>query len=153
MRADLTNTGENSKMEPTLKEKREVLRRAKALIKKGWCRFNLAQDRHGNSVRVISTDARYFCFSGSVQRAIYDVKKADPRRSFKAGLQGGLEGEFDRSLHLTITKIIVDSNPHVTGFAFYNDSYARTKNEILALFTNAQKQLRRRSETVKEKVK
>lgn len=53
-----------------MSETADILRKAKPLIEKGWCRFALARNRRGDRCMPYSDDAVRFCPVGAVERVV-----------------------------------------------------------------------------------
>ena len=51
----------------------EILKRARALIKQGWCQHTGARDENGVKVHIKSDEARFWCTTGALYIATKDL--------------------------------------------------------------------------------
>lgn len=56
----------------------DVLERAAALVRQGWCKHSLAQDAAGEPVYPTDEDACRWCASGAILRAVHDLDASVP---------------------------------------------------------------------------
>jgi hypothetical protein len=70
----------------------ETLKRARALVKRGWCRFSYAEDARGRAVDPLNRSARRFCVAGAIRRvAGSPVGSEDDEVDYAIGLVGGVQ--------------------------------------------------------------
>jgi hypothetical protein len=99
----------------------EVLRKAKALVERGWCQAADALNRAGDNCECSAEDAVPWCAYGAIRRVHENT------------------GEADRSVLALVAAIpgVGEDFPleRVTSLTRWNDTPGRTKGEVLALFT------------------
>lgn len=95
-----------------------VLKKARALIKKGWHQGWFATDAAGEEVSYTSTAAKCFCVAGAVYRAAGD------------SLDPGACGAMD-----ALTSVAPTRYKH--SISQYNDAPRRTQEQVLGLFDRA----------------
>lgn len=93
----------------------EILKAARAKIVQGWTQDEVARDSNGQCVAPDSPYAVCWCAIGAV-RAVADRKT--------------VEGQD--ALYL-----LREAIPQECSIAYYNDSFARTADEILAVYDEA----------------
>lgn len=91
----------------------EALRKARALIKKGWCQGFFAQTSDGEEVDANDRRARKWCASGAV---------------FAQKGHGRIVGDA-----LSVLSRVVETS----SISDWNDAPVRTKREVLAAFDRA----------------
>jgi hypothetical protein len=96
------------------KREKQTLRRAKALIKKGWCKGSFARDKNGMGVPFNSPQAVKFCMLGAVYRAA---------------------GSSSNNLATDLYHILCKVMPNTVSY--FNDKFGRKKSQILAKFDQA----------------
>lgn len=100
----------------------ETLRRARALLVRGWCQDAYAIDSGGHEVEPNARNAVAWCAAGAVRRLL-------PRSS-----ASDVENALEQALRISGTDV-----------SDWNDKLGRRKADILARFTSAIRRAGRRS--------
>jgi hypothetical protein len=66
-------------------ETAEILRKARALVEKGWCRNEYARDSRNQPTWALSKDAVKFCAAGAMTAAAGSVERAFAARAAFSG--------------------------------------------------------------------
>ncbi len=99
---------------------KEILRRARELVGKGWCQGAFARDAQGLAVGRYADSARAFCVLGAVDRAS--------------------EGRHTEARDVAL-RVLGTATKKITGArapGYYNDQGGRTKEDIVALLKRAE---------------
>lgn len=116
-----------------LTQDKRILRRALALIRKGWCQNAEARTAGGTNVDYISPRATAFCAIGAIRRAqaaetvmVTDYGRARRRLAVVLGGPRDAETIFNYGL-----------GPYDAALAAWNDDARRTKREVVRAFSEA----------------
>lgn len=106
-----------------------VLERTRSKIRKGWVQRTEAADAEGNGVNALSSKATCFCTLGAV---VASTKSDELRFQTKWVLSQVLPKHFRNKSICPGTRVI-----------WFNDSYCRTKPEIIDMINAAIKRLKK----------
>lgn len=112
-------------------ETRDVLRRAKEYVSRGWCQHSPACDNVGFAVVPHDVKAVSWCVTGAVERAIFDVH-GEARPPEGGWGVGGHRYRIARKIKPVIAALMqTDDEPG------WNNAPGRTQAEVVALFDRA----------------
>lgn len=110
-----------SNFKGAMNENIKLLRKAKRLIKNGWCQHSYAETPNGPTFNWADPAATNFCAMGAI---------------FKSRPDGISDNDICNVLEKLVYRI--DKS---TSVAVFNDEPGRTKEDIINLFTKAEKLL------------
>ena len=101
---------------------RNVIKRAKKLIQKGWIKCDWYQNDKGESVSRTDKNACKFCAEGAIQRAIWEQK-------------------VPHNIQQTIRKVFKEelNKFGYDGIMEYNDTIVTKKEDVINLFDKVSK--------------
>ena len=91
--------------------------KAAALVRKGWCVKDLAQDRYGRHTGPHAPDAAAWCAAGAIDRAGWNMEKG-------VSYRGVLEASLRFFEHLRA------KDPDIQSIGVWNDTRARTGDRV-----------------------
>lgn len=106
----------------------EILTKARALIRKGWCQDAYAKTKSGEPCGELEPEASRFCARGAVYRSI-PVGRSDYRI-----LAAEVFGELDEAL----------PNGKGGSLVRFNDTRGRKRSEVVSVFTRAIQKINKR---------
>lgn len=98
---------------------KSILTEARKLVKKGWTRYRYAADKNSKDCRLNSQEACEFCDTGSILRAVKNLKVPQNTASTAENILATLVYPCGR------------------GIPQWNDETSRTKSDIVKTFTKA----------------
>ena len=111
-----------------LKEKLDVIKRARRLIDMGWCQGGYAEDKHGNNVDSRNKNACAWCSCGAL----------------RASMPDSIDDSWSWKDYQDVRKILddyVENNGLGVALVDYNEELHRTQFDILHVFNEVIKQL------------
>lgn len=111
---------------------REILRRAAARVRRGWCQNAGALDAGGQSVDPRSETACRWCATSSIHRAAWDMEREGLWRSGEARFAA-----IEIASRLLQTAALGRVSCKAAALECWNDGAARTSEQVAAALSRA----------------